>query len=95
MSVVLIKVTVLLPEGFAIFVDCSFPVLILKKVVSNILHILSNRQNFVNLEGNTDENATKNFNSISFILKTWLLAWKIQIKFVFLFFLVLTIISMD
>lgn len=46
----------MLPEGFAIFVDCSFPVLVLKKTVSNILHILSNRQDFVNLKSNTSEN---------------------------------------
>lgn len=48
----------ILPEGFAVFVDRSFPILILKKTVSNILHILSNRQNFVNLKANTDENDT-------------------------------------
>lgn len=49
----------ILPEGFAIFVDRSFPVLILKKTVSNILHILSNRQNLVNLKANTIENGAQ------------------------------------
>lgn len=41
----------LLPEGFAIFVYSAIPVLILKKAVSNILHVFSNSQNFVNLKG--------------------------------------------
>lgn len=58
----------ILPEGFAIFVDCSFPVLILKKTVSNILHVLSNRENFVSLKGNKGGNDTGDLNSISFMV---------------------------
>ena len=44
-----------LPEGFAVFVGRSVPVLLLKEIISDVLHVLSNRQNFINLEANTGE----------------------------------------
>lgn len=43
------KWTRTLPEGFAVFLDCSFPVLILKEGVSNVLQVLGNSQNLLHL----------------------------------------------
>lgn len=53
-----------LPESFAVFQGCTFPVLFLKKVVSNILHIFGDRQNLVRLKGRTGQSEIGNFDRI-------------------------------